>query len=362
MVTEAQKTCEPPPRLNRLLSWLGVSRAVWYARKTEGPKEPGRKPTPVPQDLAIAVRQLAEQYPWWGYKRIAVIARRLAIGVTNKQASKVMKEAGLLQKRRVRQAELYQAARPFELLRQGPNELWQADVTYIHIPGHGWWYAVTVMDYYSRYLLACHFTPSYRALDVVAALDAARAEAERLHGPLKKTPFLVTDNGSSFLARSFQRHIDGDYVHVRIQYRTPTQLGLLERFHRTLKTEEVYWRLYATPGEARESLEQFRIRYNEVRPHWALIPPEGGDPVAPKDVYVLGQAAQLPKWQSWAKAARKKLAQMTENMHFPMPSEPAPSCLATFTQKAFGPVDFGAKTSATLVLRATPPPRPPSKW
>jgi hypothetical protein len=29
-------------------------------------------------------------------------------------------------------------------------------VTYIHIPGHGWWYAVTVIDDYSRYLLACH--------------------------------------------------------------------------------------------------------------------------------------------------------------------------------------------------------------
>ena len=40
--------------------------------------------------------------------------------------------------------------------------------------------------------------------------------------------------------------------------RTPTQLGLLERFHQTLKTEEVYWKLYASPGEARESLEVFR--------------------------------------------------------------------------------------------------------
>src|SRR5690606_24298259 len=94
------------------------------------------------------------------------------------------------------------AARP-------PRRAWPTQ-PYIHIPGHGWWYAVTVIDYYSRYLLACHFTPSYRAADVTVALDAARAEAERLHGPLEKIPFLVTDNGSSFLARTFQRHIDGD--------------------------------------------------------------------------------------------------------------------------------------------------------
>jgi hypothetical protein len=35
----------------------------------------------------------------------------------------------------------------------------------------------------------------------------------------------VTDNGSSFLARDFERHIDCDYVHVPIQYRTSAQQG-----------------------------------------------------------------------------------------------------------------------------------------
>ncbi len=321
----AQCAATPGARLNRVLKALGVARSTWYGRKKEVPKKPGRKRKPVPEELAEAIRTLAGRYPWWGYKRIAVVARRAGLAVSNKQVYRVMKAAGLLQKRRVRKAALYQAARLFELLPGGPNELWQADVTYLHIPGHGWWYAVTVIDYYSRYLLACHFTPSYRAQDVTAALDAARAEAERLHGPLAKTPFLVTDNGSSFIARHFQRHIDGDYAHVRIQYRTPTQLGLLERFHQTLKTEEVYWKLYTSPGEARESLELFRQRYNEVRPHWALIPPEGGDPVTPADVYVHGQAVALPKWQGWAKAAKEKLRQMTEGAHFPTTSSESPA-------------------------------------
>jgi putative transposase len=324
MVTHGCGATQPPARLSRVLKALGIARSVWYAKQAENPKKPGRKPKPVPEALAEAIRELAHRYPWWGYKRIAVIARRQGLAVSNKVVYRVFKAAGLLQKPRLRQAALYQAARLFELLPAGPNELWQADVTYLHIPGHGWWYAVTVIDYYSRYLLACHFSPSYRAQDVTAALDAARAEAERWHGPLAKTPFLVTDNGSSFLARHFRAHIDGQYRHVRIQYRTPTQLGLLERFHQTLKTEEVYWRLYHSPGEARESLEVFRRRYNDVRPHWALIPTEGGDPVTPTDVYVHGQAVQLPKWQGWAKAARKKLEDMVADAHFPIASgEPA---------------------------------------
>ena len=103
---------------------------------------------------------------------------------------------------------------------------------------------------------------------------------------------------------------------------------MLERFHQTLKTEEVYWKLYASPGEARQSLEEFRRRYNEILPHWALIPPDSGDPITPTDVYVHGQAVGLPKWQGSAKAARQKLEQMTANLHFPMPSESTPAVLA----------------------------------
>lgn len=213
----------------------------------------------------------------------------------------------MLQQPKPREAELYQAAKLFDLLPQKPNDLWQMDVTYIHIPGYGWWYAVTVIDYYSRYLLGCHLTASYSAREVGYALKRAREEAERIHGPLSKRPFLVTDNGPSFIARRFQNFVQDQYEHVRIRYRTPTQLGLLERFHQTWKTEEVYWQLYDHPQAARESLAVFQQRYNERRPHWALVPESGGDPLVPREVYALGLSIQIPKWQTWAKAAQAKL-------------------------------------------------------
>src|SRR5262249_57957269 len=136
--------------------------------------------------------------------RIAVMCRRTGQAVKDRHAYAVMRAAGLLQRPRPREPELYQVAKLFELLPQKPNDLWQMDVTYIHIPGHGWWYAVTVIDYYSRFLLACYLTDSYSALEVAHGLKLARAEAERIHGPLPKRPFLVTDNGPSFLARRFR--------------------------------------------------------------------------------------------------------------------------------------------------------------
>ncbi|MFQ6105232.1 MAG: integrase core domain-containing protein, partial [Candidatus Glassbacteria bacterium] len=111
-----------------------------------------------------------------------------------------------------------------------PNELWQMDVTYVHIAGYQWWYE----------------------------------EARRVCGELMKNPFILTDNGPSFISRRFHDHVLGQYSHQRIRYRTPAQLGLLERFHQTPKEEEVYWRLYDSPSHARECFPEFREMYNRV--------------------------------------------------------------------------------------------------
>ncbi len=299
----------PQARLTRVLKGLGVASSRWYRRGVpSGQRQrPGPPRRDVPGHVVEWVVTMARTNPWYGYKRIAVMCRRADQPVTNRQAYRVMKEHGLLHRRRTREAEVYQTAKLYELLPSGPNELWQMDVTYVHIPGFGWWYAVTVIDYYSRYLLAARLTWSYCASEVIAGLKEARAEAERLHGPLTKPPFLVTDNGSSFLAKRFQTYVRNLYAHVRIRYRTPTQLGLLERFHRTFKEEEVYWHLYDSPAHARDCIAVFRTRYNEYRPHWALVPAEGGDPLTPHDVYVSGCATKIPKWQGWAIGAKRRL-------------------------------------------------------
>jgi transposase InsO family protein len=216
-------------RLTAILAALEIPKSTWYRPliPEDQRRRPGPKPKPIPEAIEKAVVTMATDNPWYGYQRIAVMCRREDEPVGDHQAYSVMRMHDLLQRRVPYKAEVYQASKLYELLPKGPNELWQMDVTYIHLPGHGWWYAVTVIDYYSRYLLACHLTSSYSAVEVIGALKVARAEAERLCGPLERTPFLVTDNGPSFIARRFAKYLEGRYSHVRIRYRTPTQLGLL---------------------------------------------------------------------------------------------------------------------------------------
>lgn len=257
---------------------------------------------------------VAQAFPWYGYKKIALICQRLDEPVPRRRVYRILKEAGLLHRLKARLAERarQEVAKLYQLLPKRPNELWQTDVTYIRIPGYGWWYAITVIDYYSRYLLALYLTPSYSACEASHALRLAVQAAQRLHGPLTRPVFLVTDNGPSFIARRFQATLAGieiaglgvsAFSQVRIAYRTPTQLGLLERFHETLKYEEVYWHLYDDPADARQKLASYHERYNEARPHWALV---AADPatapariLTPHEVYVKGYAVAPPSWSRW---------------------------------------------------------------
>lgn len=311
-----------PVRLTRVLEWLG-GRATWYRRQgAEGlpwqEVRPGRPRGPHPGAVdpwqRHVVETVARACPWYGYKKIALICRRLDEFVRVRVVYRIMREARLLHRLRER-AEArrrQEVARLCELLPHGPNELWQTDVTYVPIAGYGWWYAITVIDYYSRYLLALHFTHSYSALEASTALRLAVAEAERARGPLTGPVFLVTDNGPSFIAGRFRDTLEavriaatgvGALSHVRIGYRMPTQLGLLERFHETLKREEVYWNLYADPRDARQKLEVFHERYNVARPHWALRAAESAKASAavltPKEVYIDGHQVNPPPWSRW---------------------------------------------------------------
>jgi hypothetical protein len=135
-VTEELARC-PRARLTRVLRALRVPTSVWYHRRVEEPQRRGPKPTPIAQHLRERVTRLAHAFLWWGYKRIAVIARREGLRVGKERVYQIFKEEGLLQRPRVRAAEVYQTVRLFELLPRAANDLWQADLTYVHVPGHG---------------------------------------------------------------------------------------------------------------------------------------------------------------------------------------------------------------------------------
>ena len=192
-----------------------------------------------------------------------------------------------------------------------PNEVWQVDITHWRLANGREVEILNIEDDHSRLLVGSTARTVFKAGDIVTDLHAAIAHYGR---PER----LLTDNGAVFTG-AYRGHgwvaLEREAVALGIALRHsrpyhPQTCGKVERFHQTLKTEEVYWRLYDDPQHARVCLAEFRERYNRLRPHWALRPEAGGDPLVPEEVYAGGQVVQIPRWQAWAKAAKAKLDEL----------------------------------------------------
>ena len=217
-----------PVRLTSVMSLLSISSSSWFRRSKATTATRGRPSIPLDPSQVAMIRALAVRYPYWGYKRLAVLARReFGSGFSDLLTYRIMSSLGLLQRRIPYQAELHQTRQLFELLVTAPNGLWQMDVTYVHVPQGQWWYIVSVIDYYSRYLLTCSLTPFQNATAVSQALSKALQEAERLHGPLPQTPTQVTIRTRlGRVLRNFANAITR-YVHIGLYDRqNPQSPGL----------------------------------------------------------------------------------------------------------------------------------------
>jgi transposase InsO family protein len=128
------------------------------------------------------------------------------------------------------------AAAEFSNKTTAPNQLWQTNFTYLKVIGWGWFYLSTVLDDFSRYIIAWKLCTTMKAEDVAATLEMALDAAGLAKASVLHRPRLLSDNGSSYmsddLAKWLERH---DMAHVRGAPYHPMTQGKIERWHQTLK-------------------------------------------------------------------------------------------------------------------------------
>ena len=78
-----------------------------------------------------------------------------------------------------------------------PNQLWQTDFTYLKVIGWGWFYLSTVLDDFSRYIVAWKLCTTMKAEDVTATLERALQASGLDKVRVVHRPRLLSDNGSS---------------------------------------------------------------------------------------------------------------------------------------------------------------------
>jgi transposase InsO family protein len=171
------------------------------------------------------------------------------------------------------------AADQFTNQTTAPNQLWQTDFTYFKVIGWGWFYLSTILDNYSRYIIAHKLCTTMKADDVTDTLTLALKASGIATATVAHRPRLLSDNGSSYIAGDLASWLDKKKImHIRGKPNHPQTQGKIERWHQTLKNR-ILIENYYLPGDLEAQVEAFVDHYNHRRYHESLRN------LTPADVY-----------------------------------------------------------------------------
>jgi transposase InsO family protein/transposase-like protein len=179
---------------------------------------------------------------------------------------------------------------------QRVHELWQTDFTYLKVIGWGWYYLSTVMDDYSRCILAWKLCTTMRASDVKEVLDLAIEETGVDTVIVKHKPRLLSDNGPCFISEELRQYLQShDIEHTRSAPFHPMTQGKIERYHRTMKNV-VRLQNYYLPGDLEKEIEQFVDHYNNHRVHESLNNVTPSDVLHGRQKEILSRRQEIKRW------------------------------------------------------------------
>ena len=176
--------------------------------------------------------------------------------------------------------QLVSAKDAFEHPTQRVNEMWQTDFTQFKVVDWGYYYLCTVLDDYSRYILAWRLASTMGSSDVEETLNQAVAKTGVPHIKVKHRPRLLSDNGSAFISEALAIYLARHHIqHVRGAPYHPQTQGKIERYHRSMKSIVKLDNYYA-PSDLEQAIANFVAYYNSQRYHESL------NNLTPADVYL----------------------------------------------------------------------------
>jgi transposase InsO family protein len=267
--------------IRRTLDKLGIPSTTfyrWYDRyralgedgledRTSGP---GRVWNRIPDDIRQQIVELALDEPELSPRELAVtFTDTKDYFVSEASVYRLLKAHDLITSPAY---VVIKAANEFKDKTTAPNQLWQTDFTYFKVIGWGWFYLSTILDDFSRYIIAWKLCTTMKAGDVTDTLELALKasgcdQAKVLHKPR----LLISGDLAEWLDDRSMEHVRGAPYHPQTQ-------GKIERWHQTLKNR-VLLENYYLPGELEAQVEAFVGHYNHRRYHESL-----GN-LTPADVY-----------------------------------------------------------------------------
>ena len=209
------------------------------------------------------------QMPGIGSRKLVKLLREEGFSVGRKLVRRLMGEMGIqaiYPKANLSKRNFQEAIVPY-LLRNKvvflPNQVWSIDITYIKMQ-HSHMYLTAIIDWYSRMIVGWNLSDTLDTIYVIRAVKDAVAA----HG---MPAILNSDQGCQFTSNAYKTLLRD--LHIRQSMDGKSRWAdnvMIERWFRSLKTEEIYINEYENPKALRRAIGAYIQQYNTVRPHQSL--------------------------------------------------------------------------------------------
>jgi len=218
--------------------------------------------------LVAAMKDLAERFPRYGYRRVhaLLVAEGWPVNVKRVERLWALEDLQVPRRRLDRGQKAFGTSEfsAWALPALSPIHIWSYDFVSVRLVNGSGFRILNVVDEFTRVALGSRVAPSIGARDVTKHLG----KLFEVHG---QPAMIRSDNGREFVAETVKDWLRARGVEpVFIRKASPQQNCYVERFNGSMRDELLNGETFRTITEARVVIDAWIDQYNTFRPHRAL--------------------------------------------------------------------------------------------